>query len=118
MLILAGLTLGGEDWQPKKMVEGTGKDEKVLYDERHNLRQAWGDMAVEYQWENLPAWLACAIATGAYVAPRINAPSTQARVSKFKLWWDSRKLKKQEAADAKARAKAQAEAEAKEKKES
>lgn len=96
LIITGGMTLGGEDWTPKKVLGTIDGKEQVLYDERSNLREAWADMAEEYQWERFPAWLACTIATLAYAAPRITAPSTQARVSKLRLWWDARKLKKQE----------------------
>lgn len=102
-LITAGMTFGGEDWKPNLI-----KDEKsgeILFDEKGNLREAWADLAEEYKWEKMPAWIAVSLATGAYAIPRMFAPSTKARISKFKLWLDAFKLKRQEAKDAKDREK-------------
>lgn len=92
-LILVGQTMGGEDWKP---VLQLAPDKTVLYDERSTLREAWADMAEEYEISKMPAWAACAIATAAYVGPRLNAPSTISRWEKVQLWWKSRKMEKAE----------------------
>ena len=101
-LILVGQTLGGEDWKPNLV---KGADGAILYDERGTLREAWADMAEEYQITRMPAWAACAIATAAYIGPRLNAPSTVSRWEKAKLWWAARKIKAADEAKAKAAAK-------------
>ena len=90
-LVALGITLGGEDWKTAPPV--LDADGSVVFDERETLREAWGDLFVEYGWERMPAWAACAIATASYAAPRMFAPSTKARLNKFQLWWQSRKLK-------------------------
>jgi len=95
-LVLVGQTLGGEDWKPNLVKDAAGT---VLFDERSTLREAWADMAEEYEITKMPAWAACAIATAAYVGPRLTAPSTISRWEKAKLWWAARQMK---AADAKA----------------
>ena len=97
-LIIAGRTLGGEDWEPKLIKAG----DEILFDERSNLREAWADMSEEYQWEKFPAWAGVTIASLAYIVPRLNAPSTVSRMEKLKLWWTARKIKKQDEAQAKA----------------
>lgn len=100
-LILAGMTLGGKDWEPV-----LAKDEKgeTLYDERASLRLAWEDFAEEYQWERMPAWVGVSLATAAYVGPRLTAPSTLSRLDKLKLWWESRKMAKRNKEAAKEKA--------------
>jgi hypothetical protein len=87
-LVMVGRTLGGSDWETVLHKDDKGE---VLYDERANLREAWADMAEEYQWEKMPAWAACAIATASYIAPRLTAPSTLSRWDKLKLWIASKK---------------------------
>ena len=101
-LIIAGRTLGGEDWEVKLV-----KDEKtgeILFDERRNLQLAWEDMAEAYEWKQFPPWLGCTLATSAYILPRLNAPSTVSRMGKLKLWWEARKIRKADEAQAKANA--------------
>lgn len=100
-LIMLGMTFGGADWEPKPAMKD--KEGNVVYDERQTLRKGWGDMFVAYEWENVPAWAACAICTGMYIVPRLNAPSTISRLDKVKLWFAERKLSK----DAKKRAAAE-----------
>ncbi len=101
-LILGGVTLGGSDWNPVLAKNDKGE---TVYDEKENLRNAWADMAEYYEWQKFPPWLGVTLATAAYVGPRLMAPSTQARVSKVKLWYDAWKLKRQEKKAAKEAAK-------------
>ena len=87
-IILMGRTLGGTDWDPKQVKNDKGE---IVYDEQHTLREAWADMAEEYEWSKMPGWAAASIATGMYIVPRLAMPSTLSRIDKLKLWWASRK---------------------------
>jgi hypothetical protein len=92
-IVIAGRTLGGTDWECKIVKDE--KTDEILFDEKHNLREAWADMAEQYEWGKFPAWAAVALATSAYILPRLNAPSTLSRWDKVKLWIANRRAKKQ-----------------------
>ncbi len=99
-LMTLGQTFGGEDWKPKELWQ----DGKCVFNEGQNLRDAWGKLAVRYKWAEFPPAIAVLIATGAYVAPRLTAPSTKARFGKLRLWWENRKIDKEAAKLARDRA--------------
>lgn len=94
-IVLMGRTLGGTDWDPKVVKNDKGE---IVYDEQHTLREAWADMAEEYEWTKMPGWAAASIATGMYIVPRLTMPSTLSRIDKLKLWWAARKASNQERA--------------------
>lgn len=91
MLIMLGMVLGGEEWQPLK-------NEKIGLDEKANLETAFQDYFTASNLEDLPPSFALGIAVLGYALPRFTMPKTQARTAtlwgKAKAWWANRKLKK------------------------
>lgn len=90
-LIMVGMVLGGEEWNPIKNVEHG-------IDEKNNLETAFADYFEAKGMDDIPAGIALSIAIVGYAAPRFTMPKTQARsksvFGKIKKWWINRKLKK------------------------
>lgn len=90
-LIMLGMVVGGEEWQPIKNVEH-GIDEKL------NLESAFADYFAAKDMDDIPAGWALTIAVMGYTLPRFGMPKTQKRTQtlwgKCKQWYINRKLKK------------------------
>lgn len=78
-------------------------DQKQGINEKAMLESAFGDYFAAKEMGDLPPGLALTAALLFYVAPRLSAPTTRTRVSRFKNWvgskvlaWRSRKNKAQE----------------------
>lgn len=110
-------TTGGEDWAPRLVKDTvTGA---VIVDEQTAIREAWADLAEEYEWGKMPPWAAVTVVMASYTIPRLTMPSTLSRIDKVKLWWKMRKMdneakaraiKEQKEKDAKAEAERKARA--------
>ena len=78
-LIMLGVVVGGDEWNPRKDVE-TGLDEREV------LQCAFGDYFELKNLQDIPPGVALATAVIAYVTPRLAMPKTQTRLQRCKEW--------------------------------
>jgi hypothetical protein len=102
-LVLLMQAFMGPEWAYRQDVEIEGN----TVSERDQLREAYAETFVYYGWEPKADWMTMAMATGAYVAPRLSMPETKARVQtlreKVVAWWMNRSATKQSKQEARIR---------------
>ena len=95
-LIMLGVALGGDEWQPRK-------DDTIGLDERAALSGAFGDYFEAKEMTDIPPGVALTIVVSAYALPRFTMPQTKTRVQRFKEWAAgkiaARKMRKKENKD-------------------
>ncbi len=79
LLLMAGVGLGGEEWQPRL-------DDKLGIDERGMLEMAFGDYFVATGKTDIPPGWALVAAVGMYALPRFAMPKTRSRLAVVKSW--------------------------------
>lgn len=82
-LVMAGYTVFGPEWAylpPIEIPDGQGG--KIISDEKKRMREAYGDMFVEYGWDVIPPWIPVLACTGSYVATRFQMESVKERFKK------------------------------------
>lgn len=80
LLIVLGMGIGGDEWQPRVLKEH-GIDEKAM------LEQAWGDYFVATGTTDIPPGWALVAACGMYALPRFSMPATKSRVKGVGAWF-------------------------------
>lgn len=97
LLITLGITIGGDEWQPKV-------EKSIGLDEAAQLEAAFSQYFEATGQTDLPPGMVLAVAVGGYVLPRVNQPKTKNRLKKIGekialIWYrfkDRKKSKKEE----------------------
>lgn len=78
-LIMLGIVLGGDEWQPMR-------NEEFGLDEAAQLDKAFGEYFAAKGWTDIPPGWALSIAIGGYALPRFFMPKTRSRLQRAKDW--------------------------------
>lgn len=85
LLITLGVTLGGDEWQPRSVPE-------LGLDERGQLETAFSEYCRVQGIDDIPPGWALTIAVASYALPRVTMPKTRSRLGRFKDWVGSKVL--------------------------